>query len=85
MHLIRPVTLFAALCLATLPAFAAGKPRIGDAAPDFTGTDSSGATVRLADLRGKTVVLEWTNNGCPYVGKWYRSGAATPLQWELCG
>jgi peroxiredoxin len=80
MRLIRPVTLFAALCLATLPAFAADKVRIGEQAPDFTARGSNGETVRLADLRGKTIVLEWTNDGCPYVGKWYRSGAMQQLQ-----
>jgi hypothetical protein len=33
-------------------------------------------------LKGKEVVLEWTNDGCPYVGKWYRSGAMQDLQRE---
>jgi peroxiredoxin len=81
MRMIRPGTIFAAaLCLAALPALAAGKARIGEAAPEFTSTDSKGGTVRLADLRGKIVVLEWTNDGCPYVGKWYRSGAMQQLQ-----
>ena len=58
-----------------MPALAAGGPKIGTAAPDFTGLDSQGQKIRLADLRGKTVVLEWTNDGCPYVRKWYSSGA----------
>jgi len=71
----------AALCLAALPAFAAAAgPRIGQPAPDFTGTGSNGEKVHLADLKGKMVVLEWTNRGCPYVGKWYRSGAMQQLQ-----
>src|SRR5580704_1148498 len=73
--------LVAALCLPVLPAFAAAMgPHIGQPAPDFTGTGSNGETVHLADLKGKMVVLEWTNDGCPYVGKWYGSGAMQQLQ-----
>lgn len=47
---------------------------IGAPAPAFAAKDTSGATVSLANLRGKTVVLEWVNPGCPYVRKHY--GAA---------
>ena len=57
-------------------------PRIGMAAPAFTATDSNGAEVRLADLRGRIVVLEWTNDGCPFVAKWYGTGAMQGLQRE---
>src|SRR5437870_76237 len=71
----------AMLGLALLPAVAAAAgPQIGQPAPDFTGTDSNGEKVQLANLKGKVVVLEWTNNGCPYVGKWYGSGAMQQLQ-----
>jgi hypothetical protein len=35
---------------------------------------------KLADYRGKYVVLEWHNNGCPYVGKQYDSGNMQKLQ-----
>ena len=55
-----------------LPAFAG--PIVGEAAPAFTGTDADGQTVNLSDYAGKTVVLEWTNEGCPYVKKHYGSG-----------
>lgn len=84
------VALVALGCLAA-PALAQGaaqgaaKPsalKIGQPAPDFTGADSNGKTVRLSDFKGKIVVLEWTNDGCPYVGKWYRSGAMQALQSE---
>ena len=34
----------------------------------------------LAEFKGKTVVLEWTNNGCPYVQKHYNSGNMQSLQ-----
>ncbi|CAN5457535.1 thioredoxin family protein [soil metagenome] len=48
-------------------------PVIGQAAPDFTLTDSNGKTRSLAEFKGKTVVLEWTNPGCPFVQKHYDS------------
>ena len=70
------------LCIA-LPLISAGKT--GDAAPEFTATASNGKTVRLSDFRGKFVVLEWHNNGCPYVGKHYNSGNMQKLQKEWTG
>jgi peroxiredoxin len=72
----------AALGLAAAPAFAGEPVKIGEVAPAFTGVDSNGETVGLAQFKGKTIVLEWTNDGCPYVGKWYRSGAMQALQRE---
>jgi hypothetical protein len=57
-----------------LPAVATAEPRIGEAAPAFTTLDTSGKPVSLADFRGKTVVLEWTNPGCPFVRAHYDSG-----------
>jgi alkyl hydroperoxide reductase subunit AhpC len=76
-----PWTIFAVLALCTmLPTLWAAK--VGDAAPNFTATASNGKTVHLADYRGKYVVLEWHNNGCPYVGKHYRSGNMQRLQKE---
>ena len=72
----------AALGLAVAPAFAGEPLKIGEPAPAFTAVDSNGETVGLAQFKGKTIVLEWTNDGCPYVGKWYRSGAMQALQRE---
>lgn len=46
----------------------------GRPAPEFTFTDIAGRTGKLSDYRGKTVVLEWLNPGCPYVLRHYRSG-----------
>jgi peroxiredoxin len=68
----------AALALPASTAFAA--PAVAAPAPGFTGTDSNGASVGLAQFAGKPVVLEWTNDGCPYVKKWYNSGAMQDLQ-----
>ena len=56
---------------AHLPARAA---RVGQPAPDFSLPDTGGKAVRLADFRGRFVVLEWTNPGCPFVRKHYESG-----------
>lgn len=56
--------------------------RVGEAAPDFTATDSNGQTHHLSDYRGKFVVLEWTNRGCPYTRKHYESGNMQRLQQE---
>ena len=47
--------------------------KAGDAAPDFSATDSEGKAQKLADYKGKYVVLEWTNPGCPFVKRQYDS------------
>jgi hypothetical protein len=54
------------------PAHAAAT--VGQAAPAFTLTDTAGRTVSLADFKGRHVVLEWINPGCPFVQKHYDSG-----------
>ncbi len=64
--------------LATTRAHAAAT--IDTQAPLFTGTNSNGAQVSLAQFAGSPVVLEWTNDGCPYVRKWYNSNAMQDLQ-----
>ena len=45
----------------------------GNAAPAFSEVNTAGQTISLADFKGKTVILEWTNNGCPFVQKHYNS------------
>jgi hypothetical protein len=76
-------TLIALLLCAVPPVLSAGK--VGEAAPEFTGTASNGKTFRLSDYRGKFVVLEWHNNGCPFVGKQYNSGNMQRLQKQWTG
>ena len=44
---------------------------VGQAAPAFTALDAMGKSHKLADFKGKLVVLEWTNPGCPFVVKHY--------------
>jgi peroxiredoxin len=47
---------------------------VGKAAPAFSLVDQNGKTHTLADYSGKTVVLEWTNPGCPFVVRHYEAG-----------
>jgi peroxiredoxin len=70
----------AAAALAMLSTAALAAPEVGQPAPDFAATDSNGKTVRLSDYRGKIVVLEWTNNECPYVVKHYSTNNMQTLQ-----
>ena len=72
----------AAAILAAVAAAPVLAARIGQQAPDFTATASNGQTYKLSDLRGKFVVLEWHNNGCPYTQKHYNSGNMQRLQKE---
>jgi peroxiredoxin len=75
-----PIALFVA-ALASLPVTGlAQAPRIGQPAPAFTATDDHGGTRSLADYKGSFVVLEWHNNGCPYVQKHYNSRNMQTLQ-----
>ena len=55
---------------------------VGAGAPMFTAKDAKGATVSLAELRGKVVVLEWLNFDCPFVKKHYGSGNMQKLQTD---
>lgn len=61
-----------AAVLVAAPVLAA--PRVGQPAPNFQLTDVNGKGVSLANFRGKTVVLEWSNPECPFVRKHYDSG-----------
>lgn len=61
-------------------AIANAEVSIGQAAPDFTLTNCAGKKVSLSDYKGKVVVLEWINHGCPFVAKHYGSGNMQKLQ-----
>jgi peroxiredoxin len=56
--------------------------RVGEPAPTFAATATTGGAVSLEAYRGKVVVLEWTNHDCPYVRKHYESGNMQALQKE---
>ena len=63
-------------------AFAA---KVGEPAPAFAAQGSDGKSYKLGDFKGKWVVLEWHNQGCPFVKKFYGSGAMQALQKEWTG
>jgi peroxiredoxin len=73
---ISSIVIFALAALAVKP---------GDPAPGFTSVDSNGKQQKLSDYRGKYVVLEWHNQGCPYTKKHYDSGNMQRLQKEWTG
>lgn len=55
-------------------------PKIGASAPEFSGVDSNGKTVKLSDFKNKIVVLEWKNHECPFVKKHYETKNMQGLQ-----
>jgi hypothetical protein len=69
--------IFAALLI---PMAVDAAPAVDAPAPAFVAHTAAGQAVSLATFRGKTVVLEWTNDGCPFVGHMYRSGVMQDLQ-----
>ena len=70
------VAAFALASIAAVPVAArAAGAEVGAAAPDFTLKDLDGKTVKLADLKGKVVVLEWFNPECPFVKASHTKGS----------
>jgi|KBSSwiStaDraftv2_1062776.scaffolds.fasta_scaffold356064_1 hypothetical protein len=85
MSLSRRYVLSTAFVLGIAPALAVAPaahaaPAIGQPAPGFSAVDAEGRTRSLAEFKGRIVVLEWHNEGCPYVKKHYGSGAMQSLQ-----
>lgn len=80
MKTIRFVVLLAVAFSAALISVGRAAAKVGTTAPDFTLTDITGRTHALSHYRGKTVVLEWVNAGCPFVQKHYQSGNMQRLQ-----
>ena len=76
MALNRHTALLAAVGVLSLPmsTTAAGP------APPFTAKNLDGATLSLIQFKDQTVVLEWVNEGCPYVRKHYNSGSMQSSQ-----
>lgn len=64
---------------------ALGAAKVGEPAPVFTAPGAGGKDVSLADFKGRYVVLEWTNEGCPFVEKHYKSGNMQKLQTTYTG
>lgn len=80
--LFSPIALAGAMMM---PLSATAAPKVGEAAPAFSLTDSQGQTRSLSDFAGKTVVLEWTNHECPFVKKHYNSGNIPGQQQQATG
>jgi peroxiredoxin len=76
------LSLSLALGLAFIAGNAHAAATVGQPAPAFSAVDTQGKTVTLAELKGKTVVLEWLNPGCPFVQKHYRGGNMQGTQKE---
>jgi peroxiredoxin len=70
------------LAFALAAPVAAAAPTVGGPAPAFSAVDTAGKTRTLSEFKGKTVVLEWTNDGCPYVKKHYGAGNMQKLQQD---
>ena len=75
--------LYAAVALSMMAVAAHASPTVGAPAPAFSGLTANGETLTLESLKGRPVVLEWTNHQCPYVGKHYRSGNMQKTQRTL--
>jgi peroxiredoxin len=75
---------FSFFCLSLLVLLSAtsvqAEPVVGQPAPAFSGPAANGGSLNLNDLRGKTVILEWTNHECPFVRKHYESGNIPKVQ-----
>jgi peroxiredoxin len=71
-----------ATTLALAAAGALASAVVGQPAPAFSAVDTAGKTVSLADFKGRHVVLEWVNPGCPFVQKHYGAGNMQATQKE---
>ena len=62
------------------PRAAQAAATVGQSAPSFSLKDTKGRTRTLAEFKGRYVVLEWLNHGCPFVKKHYGSSNMQKLQ-----
>lgn len=81
----RSLIAAAAVAITAAPVLAFANVNVDAPAPAFTAMTADGKTVNLADYKGKTVVLEWTNHDCPYVKKHYGSGNMQSQQKDATG
>ena len=75
----------AGLVAGTVATEARATAAVGQPAPEFSAVDTNGKARKLSEFRGKTVVLEWVNPGCPFVRKHYDSANMPGLQKEFAG
>ena len=81
----RSASLLAFAAAAIFSGLVYGAASVGQSAPDFKVKDSNGKEQSLSAYKGKFVVLEWTNPGCPFVQKHYDTGNMQALQKEATG
>lgn len=81
----KKTIVIAFLLLFAINLSASDKAKIDAPAPDFTLLDSNGNEHSLSDFKGKYVVVEWINFGCPFVKKHYNSGNMQSLQKKYTG
>ena len=78
------IAAIAGLGLLTAPALASAQTaKVGQPAPDFDAVTAGGETISLSDFAGEAVVLEWTNDGCPFVQKHYGANNMQNLQKKM--
>src|SRR3954463_12576085 len=77
----RLILSFVAL-LSAQGAFAKDTAELGKPVKNLKMTDSNGKTHQISEFKGKTVVFEWLNYGCPFVRKHYDTGNMQNLQTE---
>src|SRR6478609_5804755 len=83
-NMLRKLTSLIALTCALFASHSFAEATIDQAAPTFSAKAADGSSIDLASLKGKTVVLEWTNNECPFVKKHYdKSGNIPALQKDF--
>jgi len=68
------------LFLATVFSTSIWASLVGKPAPDLALTGADGKNWKLSEQKGKVVVLEWFNEGCPFVKKHYSSGNMQKIQ-----
>jgi hypothetical protein len=77
------VSMFLSLVAVKVAAHAAtglAELKVGQAAPEFELADAAGKKHKLSQYKGKYVVLEWLNHGCPFVKKFYGAGKMQEIQ-----
>ncbi len=57
--------------------------KVGEKAPDFALKDSTGKVHKLSDYKGKIVVLQWVNPGCPICKRVHEKGLAKQMQTDV--
>ncbi len=81
----RPILALTTLMLLVATGSAFAQVKSGDKAPEFKLSAADGSSHKLSDFKGKYVVLEWVNFGCPFVRKHYDSGNMQKLQKKWTG